>query len=439
MKENLDLPSDHNKVRRNCNDILGAVTFNIIELSRLQDLYRLAEDSSILLNISQIERDDASDKLQEAMQDVSKLPHYLITVWELLGDEQFQEFFLFHQYALLCAKSDKKTKALFQVISAFRSLCNTNKPMNNHGTNFYVKSYKQWRGEQPQIPILKAVEDAWKTTAKDGPNRYVLSPLDAPKDAFTHCQLDDSRLTNLVVQCLWTDFCMPYVVYKYTHSEKLELYDLRTLRPTAWLNDVVIASYSIILQSKTKDCVLVPRSSVMGDPETPFVYDAVSEARRLKKSRKKVGEQAIKKILIPRNVSNFHWSLVAIELSSEDENEVVISHYDSVYNHKIDAPEEIKRCLAFAKEFLFTGNRATLNIDDIKFSSIVPNRVPKQYNDYDCGVFVCIMAATLSGALRMPFSDIDQVFITDRNCRASICASLLTDELVPPANNSHSI
>jgi len=437
MKENLDIMAgDHNKTRQNVDHILGAVTFNIIELSRLQDLYRLAEDSGILLDISQIERDDVSKKLQEAMQNLSKLPHYLITVWELLGDEPFQEFFLFHQYALLCAKSDKKTKALFQVISEFRSLCDTSKPLNNLRTKFYVKAYKQWRGASPQIPILKAVEDAWEAEAKDGPNRGVLSPSDAPKDAFTHCQLDDSRLTNLVVQCLWTDFCMPFVMYKNISSEKVQLSDLRTLRPTAWLNDVVIASYSIILQSKSKDCILVPRSFVMGDPEKPFVYNAVSEARCIKKTRGEVGEKAIKKILIPRNDSNYHWSLVSIELSSEDENEVVISHYDSAYNRKIDAPEEIKRCLAFAKEFLFTGN--SVNIEDIRFCSIVPDRAPKQHNCYDCGVFVCILAAILSGALHIPLSDIDQAFITNRNCRASICASLLTDELIPPANNSHS-
>eukprot|EP00557_Chaetoceros_sp_GSL56_P013977 CAMPEP_0176476812 /NCGR_PEP_ID=MMETSP0200_2-20121128/264_1 /TAXON_ID=947934 /ORGANISM="Chaetoceros sp., Strain GSL56" /LENGTH=437 /DNA_ID=CAMNT_0017872531 /DNA_START=83 /DNA_END=1396 /DNA_ORIENTATION=+ len=437
MKENLDVASDHNKTRRNVNDILGAVTFNITELSRLQDLYRLAEDSG-MLNISDVEMDNLSNKLQQALQDVSKLPHYLITVWELLGDEQFQEFFLFHQSALLCANSDEKTKSLFQVINAFRSLCNTNKHMNKVETRFYAKAYRQWRAVQPHIPIVKAVQYAWEAEAGDGPNNNVLSPLDVPEDALVHCQLDDIRLTKLVVQCLWTDFCMPYVVYK-CRPEYLRLGDLRTLRPTAWLNDVIISTYTILLRSKSKDCVLVPRSFVMGDHKTPFVYDAVSEARCIKKARKVVGDQTIKKILIPRNYSNFHWSLVAMELSSEDENEVVISHYDSAYNRKIDAPEEIRRLLAFAKEFLLTENSATLDKDNIKFRSIVPDRVPKQHNDYDCGVFVCIMAATLSGALHTPFSDIDQAFITDKNCRASICASILTDELVPPAHHGHSI
>lgn len=431
MKELLNAANDdNNNKNQNVNDILGCVTFNIVELSRLPELYQLAEERGIL-NFS---NDALLNKFQEAMQDVSKLPHYLFTVHELLGDEQFKTFFLFYQQALLCADSDEKTKVLFQVIRAFRSLCNTNDHMYKHETLFYLKAYRQWSEAQPRVPIEIAVEDAWKAETGNGPNRHVLSPSDEPKDGYAHCQLDDSRLTKLVVECLWTDFCMPYVQYKAIQTEKILLQDLRTLRPTAWLNDVVIASYSYILQSKSKDCVLVPRSSTMGDTDKPFKCDVVSAARTIKKASNTKGGHTIKRVLIPRNYDNFHWSLVAMELSNEDNNTVIISHYDSAFKRQISDSEEIKRLLIFAKEVLLIGDSATLDIKDINYKSIVPDRVPRQHNDYDCGVFVCIMAATLSGALHVPFSDINQAFVTDRNCRASICASILIDELVPPTS-----
>jgi Ulp1 family protease len=121
---------------------------------------------------------------------------------------------------------------------------------------------------------------------------------------------------------------------------------------------------------------------------------------------------------------------VEIKLSSQHEDEVVIYHYDALCGRQITSSEEIQRYKTYAKEFLLKDCNCTL--DEIKFQLRVPDTRPSQKNGCDCGVFVCIVADLLCGVLNVPLSDIDQAFITERNCRASICASILTGEMVPP-------
>lgn len=437
MEDNTDSGYDL-KNRQSNNEILGAVTFNITELSRLADLYDLASKSG-LMNISEAQMDYILKKYKEAIQDVSKLSHYMITVWELMGDEQFQEFFVFHHSVMwLCAESEEKKKTLFQLITKFRALCDTHHQRSKIESHFHLKAYKQWRDTVPRIPLHKAVQDAWDHCSDHhAANRTVLSNLTIPKDAWRHCQLDDMRLTNLVFQCLWSDYCMPYVRYVTQPPEILQLSHLRTLRPTGWLICDIISSYFLVLLNKSKDSCLVSR--VFDTKHAGFTFDAAKEARKINNLRTKIKERKIRNILIPRSETQFHWSLVEIKLVSADEDEIIINHYDSLCGRAITSSDEINRYKAYAKEFLLKDRNCTL--EDIKFQSLIPDTRPSQKNGCDCGVFVCIVAASLSGVLRVPLSDINQAFITERNSRASICASLLTGEMVPPLadNNCHSI
>jgi len=423
------------KYRESAHEILGAVTFNIIELSRLADLYDLTNKSG-LMNITKAQMDYILNIYQEAMQDVSKLSHYMIKVWELMGDEEFQEYFVFHHSVmLLCAESEGKKKTLFQVISRFRTSCNTHHQRNKIESRFHLKAYKEWRDAAPPVPLLKAVQDAWKNCPVDGPNQHVLSTLTIPKDALHHCKLDDTRLTNLVFQCLWSDFCLPCAKYV-SGPERLELQHLRTLRPSGWLLCDIISSYLMVLQNNSKDSCLISR--VFDTSHVGFIFNAAAEARIIKKIRRRVGEQKFRSILIPRNETQSHWSLVEIKLGSEREDEVVIYHYDSLCGRQITSSEEIQRYKTYAKEFLFKDCNC-ITLDEINFQSLVPETRPSQKNGCDCGVFVCIVAASLCGVLHVPLSDINQAFITERNCRASICASVLTGEMVPPLAENKSM
>lgn len=426
MKDNSPDNENDSFCTQSINEILGAITFNITELAHLQDLYDLAEQCGIM-NVPQIEMEHIRNKYKEAISDFSKLSHYMISVREILGDEEFQEFFFFHSYAMRCAESEERKRTLFQIISEFRTTCNTRRPKTKIEKRFYLTEFLKWRDDPSHVPLVKSIQDAWEACSKDGPNKSVLSTLTIPPDALRYCQLDDVRLTNLVYQVLWSDVCLPSVKY-ISQPEKLELQHLRVLRPGGWLNCDVISSYFFILQDKTKYSCIVPRS--IDTCHIGFSFDEAKEARIIKRIKRRVGEKKFRNVLVPRNETNYHWSLVEIELSSENENEVVIHHHDSLYLKRIIASDEIKRYKTYAKEFLLKDSNGTL--EDIKFKSVVPDSKPPQENGFDCGVFVCIVAASLSGALHVPLPDINQAFITERNCRASICASILTGDMVPP-------
>jgi len=62
---------------------------------------------------------------------------------------------------------------------------------------------------------------------------------------------------------------------------------------------------------------------------------------------------------------------------------------------------------------------------------------PMQENSNDCGVFLCMYAAYHSGKFENKVGcteakKIDQTFITSRNCRASICASIMGGQYFSP-------
>ena len=217
------------KDRHSIDDILGAITFNVAELSRIDELYDVAKESG-LMNISPVQREHISQIYQETIKDISMLSPYMISVWEILDEEEFHRFFVFHHsILLLCAASEEKKKTLFQVISTFRKLCNTHHQKNKIESRFELSQYKKWRDSSPSKPIMTVVRDAWIACSKGGPNELVLSSITIPKDALNHCRLDDTRLSNLVFQCLWSDFCLPGVKYTSDNNETLTLMSLRTL------------------------------------------------------------------------------------------------------------------------------------------------------------------------------------------------------------------
>jgi ribosomal protein S27AE len=56
----------------------------------------------------------------------------------------------------------------------------------------------------------------------------------------------------------------------------------------------------------------------------------------------------------------------------------------------------------------------------------------EQKNGCNCGIFMCMIATALIGLLDVNWYEIDQEFITSKNCRASICASLMTGQIQKP-------
>lgn len=419
---------EENKGHQALDDILGAITFNLAELCRLDDLYNIVKEAG-LMDLDPLELGDIEQDYQALLLDNSCLSPYMMSVKRLIGDVQFKDFYMLYHCAISCTDSAEKRRTLYRAISQFRTLCRTQQHGNKIETKFYLKEYEAWRKAQPPTSIAQAVENAWKAKAH-GPNSSIIANTDIPANSLAKCQLDNNQFTDLVFQCLWLDFCMPYVVYV-SEPEAVNLYDLRTLRPSGWLNDTVVSCYCQLLQRKSNDCYFVSRSPPMGS----FKFDAEKMERETERAKNCVGSKDISKVLIPRCYSN-HWSLLEMKMSLNYKREKILSihHYDSIGGSGMVSEDEVHRCLAYAQKLLADDN---CGVPPNYQYTVKPAKIPMQENGYDCGVFVCMIAASLSGVLPFPLSQINQDFITYRNCRASICASILAGEIISPRSNDY--
>lgn len=87
------------------------------------------------------------------------------------------------------------------------------------------------------------------------------------------------------------------------------------------------------------------------------------------------------KILIPVNVNKNHWSLIFIDSIKQ-----VVLNFDSLYFSSSEMVDNIK------KHF---NNTLPKFKNMINWSSTSKISIPKQSNDHDCGIFLCLYARHL--------------------------------------------
>ena len=229
---------------------------------------------------------------------------------------------------------------------------------------------------------------------------------------------------------------------------------LLCLREKTWLNDEVVNFYMELLQERSG-----PRpSSKSHKPIKTFFFSSFMYAKLVEKSEydysrvakwsKKLNIRKCGRIILPINIQNTHWALVAIFMATEQ-----IHFYDAKYENSSDSetilhnvrqwicdelindelindkllnkhsdellnkPKITAKITAYMKDWTLIGNFSSHRImQDVLAASALsdyfkhyyfrgsehhyPGRyVPLQRNNYDCGVFTCLIADFVSAGL----------------------------------------
>lgn len=417
-------------------DILDALTFNIKELCCLTKLYHLV-DLAGLRKMGQEELSLITRNYNEDIKHKNKLSPYMQAVLELLGQDRFEEFYIFVQCAKLCVTSDEKKRVLLETLGTFRmQLRSSHVKWKLIQPKICVKQFKEWSTNMAdKESVTLAVQKEWENTKNCDD---LARTFNIPHNAKTTCALNDHAVASLVYDSLWSDRCMPFVQASSAnlHPESCLLKDLRTLRPTVWLTDNVISTYCRVLQNESSNnSHLVLNSSLVRKQ----VLELKKLTREVKKAEQASRDITVTSILMPFHESG-HWYLIELHRKGMGTSEVILRCYDSLlgtdcmgHRSVLHNTEDRTRCLFYAKTLLFHDE---CDIKDISLREEAPLFMHKQKNGYDCGVFVCMIAAVLSGNLKVDIDAISQQYIDNYNCRASICASIITGTFISPFNTT---
>ena len=160
-----------------------------------------------------------------------------------------------------------------------------------------------------------------------------------------------------------------------------------TILPKTWLNDQVIHAYLALLRGRNPKAIYVNLAITEHHfpPTRPTIdYDYI------KRLLPAVPITSSDLILIPINIANTHWTLVAIDRIKRS-----ISYYDSLRG---DGALYINNAI----EYIKTQSETAQQHFDISEWSIDPHAArafPSQPNGYDCGIYILMVADLLTSNL----------------------------------------
>ena len=386
----------------------------------------------------------------------------ILKMRNLLNEESFKDFYLFRLLAIQSVSLNPCLTPTFIEQFDFIKGKDSRFTFNDFTRPFPSEEYREWT--LSQIDIDQSVINEWKAYAA-AKNKKVwetgtmntIKSNHVPQDARKFCKLNDNTtMENDVYKCLYGDKKkqMPYIAVQSNEigNEQVTIFHARTLLPTAWLCDEVIAAYCNAL-SKTKTntkCCFIPRFvleqdvfRMLGTEECLLKLKKMC-TRAIRQESFQSGTETIPLIILPYN-SGCHWNLIVLKAElktvlgcQEPKPVIVLTQYDSLGSKKFLSDDFLKNLyknlylilLQSAKIDAFS-KETSVSIQERSFSG------PMQGNSNDCGVFLCMYAAYHSGKFENKDGctqsvQIDQTFITTRNCRASICASILAGRYVSP-------
>ena len=143
------------------------------------------------------------------------------------------------------------------------------------------------------------------------------------------------------------------------------------------------------------------------------------------------------KMFFPINVSNMHWILGIIDMtkkqilildSSVNDNDTAVAtpnpYGKTLFQYVSDEHDDKKKKpLPNANEWKIITSSSSANS-----TTTITQLTPQQNNSYDCGVFVCYFAASVSNDY--PITSFDQGYIDDNNGRERIALSILNGKVV---------
>ncbi|XP_071608149.1 sentrin-specific protease 2 isoform X2 [Heliangelus exortis] len=168
--------------------------------------------------------------------------------------------------------------------------------------------------------------------------------------------------------------------------------DIRSLRTSCWLNDVVINFYVNLL---------IERSKKEGYPSV-HAFSTFFYPKLLSGGHKAVGRwtkhvELFKKdlIFVPIHLRS-HWTLVVIDMRKKN-----ISYFDSMGQKGDDICETV---FQYLQEESRVKRNVELPISEWTLHSMGPREIPQQRNGSDCGVFMCKYADYISQDKRINFT-----------------------------------
>lgn len=167
---------------------------------------------------------------------------------------------------------------------------------------------------------------------------------------------------------------------------------LTVFSPKSWINDVVINDFL--------DLVKIKSNNTVWTFDTSFINLFLAYGYcRVRDRTKDVNIFTKKKLLIPVNSFNTHWTLICVDIERQS-----IHWYDSFNNpNSIDYNILIQLAMYLIEEY-FVKNLCVLNLNGWKY--FIGNS-PMQINYYDCGAFVCMNSRELSRHINPSFTQDD--------------------------------
>lgn len=189
--------------------------------------------------------------------------------------------------------------------------------------------------------------------------------------------------------------------------------ELQCLAPRQWLNDEVINVYFQILAGENARFQADPRSS--GSVPRIAVFNSFFYSRLCSQGYSAVQRWTrrwkrplldLDTVLFPINVGNTHWTLGVIDVA-----ESTVSYLDSMGG----------RDAAFGTTLQSYLNAVANDMGRPRRSwRVTYPRVPQQSNGFDCGVFVCAMAHSLSLGLAPAITQAEMPAMRQRILLASL-------------------
>jgi Ulp1 family protease len=183
---------------------------------------------------------------------------------------------------------------------------------------------------------------------------------------------------------------------------KIPIYgkDIQTLKKGKWLNDEVIGGYLTLLNHR--DAIRVKETNqrprlcldiyfmtsmlqVRHENEGKYLYQPVMKRRKRYPNNDIF---AMDKLIIPINITNYHWACVSVSIPQR-----TITYHDS-------SPGDGMKYLESIQRYVFDEYKQTHKQDYPKKNEwiLVPGSSktsPKQDNGFDCGIFTCANADCL--------------------------------------------
>ena len=127
-------------------------------------------------------------------------------------------------------------------------------------------------------------------------------------------------------------------------------------------------------------------------------------------------------MLVPCNWNNVHWTLVVVDFDNKR-----IEHYDTKPGYATD----ISKVFSNLKEYVDEEAKRYSNkhnfTSDWESKVVTPKNVPKQANDVDCGVFLCMFAKLICQGKPYTLASAAQT----RHYRMQILEELVTKTIHP--------